>query len=326
MGIFNKNSTSGSVVATGNPVANQLLGSFSIALGNTPSPFVFPKFANFGGKPLNFFNINLSLSGVAGSTAPSGMQPIEYTISRLVATDRNASTIFNLNGSKNDISITARLSNPHGTWSPSPTPSTPAASGDVSASWNFQYFHTIPISSFDLFSSGDVNTLASATSGSTTLASATDTATIKGNYYNVPEIRTKWIITDVPVASTGSINLSPYLAKDVNTLILAMQYGSDSNIGSSGDGITFSANGNLQLQNVSLADLINVEDIVYKDSVSQGSGHVNGLITLVSPQAPFQPTFASTSQTQFSVDFTSAPTLLNSAYTNTIRLYQLVTY
>jgi hypothetical protein len=224
-----------------------------------------------------------------------------------------------LDGRKNDISLSARLFSNNGQYNPSlyltgTSSNATAASTTYTSTWNIEYPYSIPASAFPLnlnvvFSGfGDL-----ATANASSIASGTASLSLYGSYIPHSFTYAKLRSIDIPVSGAGEITLNTFYDQQQNYLLQAYQYGSDSNIGA--NGITFSTNGSLQELNVPLQSFIDEENLAYPNSVSSGVGHINGFINL------FSPAFTATAATQLQVAFANAPTLLNPNYTDRVRTY-----
>jgi hypothetical protein len=301
------------------PVKGRFLTTQSATLGATQVAQPTFQIPNFNGLPMSSLKLTLNTSVTSTATATTVL-PAEAAIAELQITDNVGNILVQLDGRKNDISLTARLFSNNGQYTPSPyltgsaTSNALAASTTATAVWNIEYPFSIPASAFPLnlnvvFSSlGDL-----VPSGDAALASGSATLSIYGSYVAHSFTYAKVRSIDIPVTGAGTITLNTYYDGLQTYLLQAYQYGNDSNIGT--NGITFSTDGSLQQLNVPLENYIQEENLNYPNSVSSGNGHVNGFINL------FSPPFKESAATQLQINFASAPSLLNSNFANEVRTY-----
>jgi len=300
------------------PVKGRFLTTQSATLGATQVAQPTFQIPNFNGLPMSSFKLTLNTSVTSTATATTVL-PAEAAIAELQITDNVGNILLQLDGRKNDISLTARLFSNNGQYNPSPyltgtSSNALAANTTATAVWNIEYPFSIPASAFPLnlnvvFSSlGDL-----VPSGAAALASGSATLSIYGSYVAHSFTYAKVRSIDIPVTGAGTITLNTYYDGLQTYLLQAYQYGNDSVIGS--NGITFSTDGSLQQLNVPLENYIQEENLNYPNSVSSGNGHINGFINL------FSPAFKESAATQLQINFATAPSLLNSNFANEVRTY-----
>ncbi|MEM3264669.1 MAG: hypothetical protein QXH07_01815 [Thermoplasmata archaeon] len=305
-------------VVNAQPVKGRFLTTQSATLGTAQVAAPTFQIPNFNGLPLSSLKFAITTS-ITDTTTTATVLPVESVIAQLQLTDNVGNIIMQLDGRKNDISLSARLFSNNGQYSPSPyltgsTTSNTAAPGTYTASWNIEYPYSIPASAFPL----NLNVIFSgfgdlATANASGLTAGSASISIYGDYVAHSFTYAKLRSIDIPVAGTGTITLNTFYDQQQVYLLQAYQYGSDSVIGP--NGITFSTDGSLQQLNVPLESYINEENLNYPNSVSPGVGHINGFVNL------FSPAFKETAATQLQINFASVPSLLNPNYQGKIRSY-----
>jgi hypothetical protein len=301
------------------PVKGRFLTTQTATIGTTQTAAPTFQIPNYNGLPMSSLKLTLNTSVTSSSTATTVL-PAEAAIAELQLTDNVGNILMQLDGRKYDISLTARLFSNNGQYNPSPyltgsaTSDALAASTTATAAWNIEYPFSIPASAFPL----NLNVVFSGLgdlvpSGDAALASGSATLSIYGSYVAHSFTYAKIRSIDIPVTGAGNITLNTYYDGLQTYLLQAYQYGNDSDIGS--NGITFSTDGSLQQLNVPLANYIQEENLNYPNSVSSGVGHIDGYVNL------FSPAFKESAATQLQIDFSSAPSLLNSNYANEVRTY-----
>lgn len=291
------------------PVNDQLVASYgSIALNAGTQAQNMIQIQNYNNLPISSIKMTLSVTDTTGSTVPTGVNSIENVIQSLKLQTKSGTNIFDFNGTLLDISNVSRYLNPAGLVNNSPTPADSAASTEYPETWNI----VIPVSvNAKHFPLKLFFTAAPLASRATTLNGMTSTITslsLYASYHNISVIDQQIVTQTLPVASTGTINLAPNYLQSRVYYMQSYIYGavqsssaSDSSIGTTGNGITFTPNGQLYLQNAPLQSFITTENTKYPNTVSTGVGHETGMINL------FTEPFTSTAATQFEIDFTSAP-------------------
>ncbi|MEM3265762.1 MAG: hypothetical protein QXH07_07395 [Thermoplasmata archaeon] len=319
MALFGKSS---GIVSTGQPVNNQLVASFgSIALNSNLQPQNMVQIPNYNGLPMSSFKISLNVTDTTGSTAPSGVFPIETVIKELKIQTNNGINIVDFDGALFDISNTARYLNPVGLINNSPTPADSAASTSYTADWELIVPFGIDAKYFPLklfFTAAPLSYRATTLNGMT---STINSLKIYASYHPISIVDQAIVNQTIPVPGTGTINLQPQYPLNRTMYMQAYVYGAvqsssatDSPIGVNGSGITFSPNGALNIQNAPLQTFIDEENTKYANTVSAGVGHEVGMVNL------FTPPFVTNAATQFSIDFTSAPSTSGAeGQTNQIR-------
>ncbi|MEM0050103.1 MAG: hypothetical protein QXW39_06190 [Candidatus Bathyarchaeia archaeon] len=299
------------------PVKGRFLTTQSATLGAAQVAAPTFQIPNFNGLPMSSLKFAINTS-ITDTTTTATVLPVESVIAQLQLTDNVGNIIMQLDGRKNDISLSARLFSNNGQYTPSPyltgTTSNSATPGTYTASWNIEYPYSIPASAFPL----NLNVIFSgfgdlATAGAAGLTAGSASISIYGDYVNHSFTYAKLRSIDIPIAGTGTITLNTFYDQLQTYLLQAYQYGSDSVIGP--NGITFSTDGSLQQLNVPLESYIDEENLNYPNSVSPGVGHINGFINL------FSPAFKETAATQLQINFASVPSLLNPNYSGKIRSY-----
>lgn len=302
---------------TAQPVKGRFLTTQTATLGASQSAQPTFQIPNFNGLPMSSLKFSVSTS-VTDTTTTATVLPVESVIAQLQLTDNVGNILMQLDGRKNDVSLTARLFSNNGQYLPSGyltgTTSSSATPATYTASWNIEYPFSIPASAFPL----NLNVIFSglsdlATAGATGLTAGTATISIYADYVAHSFTYAKIRSIDIPVSGTGNITLNTFYDQLQTYLLQAYQYGADANIGS--NGITFSTDGSLQQLNVPLQSYINEENLNYPNSVSSGVGHVAGFVNL------FSPAFRQTAASQLQITFGTAPSLLNPNYTDKVRSY-----
>ncbi len=303
---------------TAQPVKGRFLTTQTAVLSASQTAQPTFQIPNFNGLPLSALRFNVSTSITTGATATEVL-PIEDVIQQLQLTDNTGNILMQLDGRKNDISLTARLFSNNGQYTPS-TSLTGVASGTASLTttytglWNIEYPFSIPASAFPL----NLNVIFSGLndlviSGQASLASGSATLSIYADYISHSFTYAKIRSIDIPVNGSGELTLNTYYDQLQTYLLQSYQYGVDSVLGS--NGITFSTDGSLQQLNVPLQSYINEENLNYPNSVSSGVGHIKGFVNL------FSPVFSQTASTQLQMNFDTPPSLINPNYTNKVRSY-----
>lgn len=302
--------TKSSTAVNAPPVNEQLVASFgSIALGAAQAPQNMVQIQNYNGLPMSSLKLHLSVTDTTGgTTAPSGVFSIENVIQELKLQTNSGINLFDFNGTLLDISTTSRYLNPVGLINNSPTPADSAVSTAYTSTWDIVLPFAVAAKYFPLKLFFTAAPLASRATTLNAMTSTINTLAVYASYHPISVFDQQIINQTISVPGTGTINLSTQYLQDRTYYMQAYQYGAvesssatDSPIGSSGNGITFTPNGQLYLQNAPLEAFITTENTKYPNTVSTGVGHETGLINL------FTNTFKATAATQFNVDFTSAP-------------------
>ena len=306
-------------VKVSQPVKNRFLTTQTATLGSAQTAAPTFQIPNFNGLPMSSLSMKVSTS-VTDTTTTATVLGVESAIAQFQLTDNVGNILMQLDGRKNDISLTARLFSNNGQYNPSPyltgTSSSSATPGTYTASWNIEYPFSIPASKFPLNLNVVFSALGDLSQGNSDgITAGSVTLSVYGSYIAHSFTYAKIRSIDIPVSATGNITLNTFYDQLQTYLLQAYQYGADSNIGISGNGITFSTDGSLQQLNNPLQQYINEENLNYPNSVSSGVGHIGGFINL------FSPVFTQTAATQLSIDFTSTPSLLNSNYSKETRSY-----
>lgn len=291
------------------PVNEQLVASYgSIALGAGPAPQNMVLVQNYNGLPMSSMKLHLSVTDTTGATIPSGVFSIENVIQELKLQTNSGVNLFDFNGSLLDISTTSRYLNPVGLVNNSPTPADSAASTQYTATWDIVLPFAVAAKYFPLKLFFTASPLASRATTLNSMTSTINTLSIYASYHPISIVDQSIVNQTIPVSGTGQINLAPQLLQNRTYYMQAYQYGAvesnsatDSPIGSTGNGITFTPTGQLYLQNAPLEAFITTENTKYPNTVSIGIGHETGMINL------FTNTFSASASTQFNIDFTSAP-------------------
>ena len=304
------NKTPASAAVNAPPVNEQLVASYgSIALGSGPAPQNMVLIQNYNGLPMSSMKLHLSVTDTTGgTTAPSGVFSIENTMQELKLQTNSGINLFDFNGTLLDISTTSRYLNPVGLVNNAPTPADSAVSTAYKADWDIVLPFAVAAKYFPLKLFFTASPLASRATTLNAMTSTINTLSVYASYHPISVFDQTIVNQTIPVSGTGQINLAPQLLQDRTYYMQAYQYGdvenssaSDSSIGSTGNGITFTPNGQLYLQNAPLQSFITTENTKYPNTISTGVGHETGMINL------FTNTFKATSATQFNIDFTSAP-------------------
>ena len=307
-GVF-KLAGTGSPSNSKTPVSNQLVASYgNIALTGSTNPQTMVIIPNYKGMPMSSFKISLSVTDTTGATVPSGVFSIENVIQSIKLQTKDGKNIFDFNGSLLDISTTARYLNPAGLVNNSPTPADSTASTAYTETWDIIIPFGVAAKFFNCKLFVTFNTLASRATTGNSMTSTINYLRIYANYHDVAVVDQQIINQTIPISGTGSINLQPNLIDTRTYYMQAYQYGgvesssaTDSVIGSTGNGITFTPDGNLYYQNSPLQTFIDKENTQYPNTISIGVGHETGLINL------FTDPFVAGASTEFTIDFTGTP-------------------
>jgi hypothetical protein len=296
----------------GRNVYNQFIFSTgTVSLGSNLLPQTTQLIPNYNNTAMSSFKIALTVTDTTGgSTAPSGVQPIESVIQQIRVQTNDGIDLINASGAYLDLSATARYLTPGGLYYPSPTPADTSTSTPYAVTWNLVFPFSVDASKFPLKCFVTYNTLGSR---ATTLNSMTSTVNLSfyANYTPHTFTAAKIKNISIPVAATGTIPLSTYYDIGSKYLLQAYQYGtlstssssSDNAIGTTGSGITFTPDGSLSTSSAPLQTFVDKENIAYPNSISTGIGHIYGMINLFSD--PFVATAASTHP----INFASAPSV-----------------
>lgn len=307
-GLLNKTAASSAVSAP--PVNEQLVASFgSIALGAGPAPQNMVQIQNYNGLPMSSMKLHLSVTDTTGATTtPSEVFSIENVIQELKLQTNSGINLFDFQGTLLDISTTSRYLNPVGLVNNSPTPADSATSTQYTQTWDIVLPFAVAAKYFPLKLFFTASPLASRATTLNAMTSTINTLSVYASYHPISVFDQAIINQTIPVSGTGQINLAPQMLQDRTYYMQAYQYGavegsgaSDSPIGSTGNGITFTPSGQLYIQNAPLQSFITTENTKYPNTVSTGVGHETGMVNL------FTNTFKASAATQFNVDFTSAP-------------------
>ena len=306
------------------PVVNdqQIVSYGSVDLTNNLLSQNVVQVPNYKNLDISSLTLQLSVSSTTSTSAPTGVVPIESVIKSLEIQSINGKDIWRpLDGSLFDISNFARYLNPAGVVNNSPFFPT-AVSTTATTSWNVNIPFAINRKHFPLKVFVTFNTLASC---ATTLNSMTVTVssfTMLASYHDIKPADVMLKPISVPVTAAGNATLQQYYDIGHTYYSQILSYGnvqestaSDSVIGSTGTGITFTPDGSLYLSNVPLQAFIQKENNTYPNTVSAGVGHETGMVNL------FTNPFVATAASQLSVDFTSTPNVATN--TQTVRLLNI---
>jgi hypothetical protein len=316
---LNKTSTT-SASNTGIPAVNdQQIASFgSYTLGSNLGTQNVVQVPNYKGLDISSISLSIELSQVNGSTSPSGMANVETAIKTLEIQAANGKDIMRLDGSLYDISNFGRYLNAAGVVSNSPILET-TASTTFTPSWNINIPFAIPASLFPLKLFVTFNTLSSMASTLNSMTVEVTSFKIVASYHKVNPTPMQLKAISIPVSATGTAQLNQYLDQGKTYYSQFMSYGdvqtssdTDDPIASTGTGITFTPDGSLYISNASLQSFISKENNAYPNTVSTGVGHETGLVNL------FVNPYVASAATQFSVDFTSTPSVAGNS--DTVRL------
>lgn len=302
-----KSASSGSAVSPA--VNSQLIASFgSVDLNDNLQAQNLVQVPNYNNMAMSSMKLHISVTDTTSTSVPTGVNSIENVIKTLKLQTANGVNIFDFDGSLLDISCTARYLNPNGVVNNSPTPADSAASTGYTETWDIIIPFSVAAKYFPAKLFVVVNTLSSRATTLNGMTSTVNAIDVYANYHNVSVIDQAIVNQTLPVASTGNINLSTNYLQNRTYYMQAYQYGdvqsssaTDSPIGATGNGITFTPNGALYNQNTPLQAFIDKENTQYPNTVSTGVGHEIGMINL------FSDVFEATAATQLSIDFTSAP-------------------
>ncbi len=291
------------------PVNEQLVASYgSIALGNGPAPQNMVLIQNYNGLPMSSLKLHLSVTDTTGTTVPSGVFSIENVIQELKLQTNSGINLFDFEGGLLDISTTSRYLNPAGLVNNAPVPADSAASTAYTSVWDIVLPFAVAAKYFPLKLFFKAAPVASRATTLNSMTSTINSLELYASYHPIDVFDQAIINQTIPVSGTGQINLAPQYLQDRTYYMQAYQYGgvesssaSDSPIASTGNGITFTPDGQLYLQNAPLGGFITTENTKYPNTISTGVGHETGLINL------FTNTFKATAATQFNIDFTSTP-------------------
>lgn len=307
-GLLSGSGLSKTVVAP--PVNEQLVASYgSIALNSNTQPQNMVLIQNYNNLPMSSMKLHLEVEDTTGTTAPSGVYSIENVIQSLKLQTNSGLNLFDFNGQLLDISNTARYLNPAGLVNNSPTPADSSASTSYTEDWDIIIPFAVAAKWFPLKLFFTASPLASRASTLNSMTSTINNLSVYASYHPISVSDQAIANQTISVPGTGSTNLSSQLIQDRTYYMQAYQYGdvqggssaTDSPIGASGNGITFTPTGQLYLQNAPLQSFITTENTKYPNTVSTGVGHETGMVNL------FTNTFKATASTNFTIDFTSAP-------------------
>lgn len=306
-GLLSGSKLGNSVVAP--PVNEQLVASFgSIALNANTQPQNMVLIQNYNNLPMSSMKLHLSVTDTTSTTVPSGVFSIENVINELKLQTNSGINLLDFSGTLLDISTTSRYLNPAGLVNNSPTPADSAASTPYTETWDIVLPFAVAAKYFPLKLFFTASPLASRATTLNSMTSTINTLSLYASYHPISVIDQSIVNQTIPVSGTGQINLAPQYLQNRTYYMQAYQYGAvqgsgatDSPIGATGNGITFTPNGQLYLQNAPLQSFITTENTKYPNTVSTGVGHETGMVNL------FTNTFTATASTQFNIDFTSAP-------------------
>ena len=306
-GLLSGSGLSKTVVAP--PVNEQLVASYgSIALNSNTQPQNMVLIQNYNNLPMSSMKLHLSVTDTTSTTVPSGVFSIENVINELKLQTNSGINLFDFSGTLLDISTTSRYLNPAGLVNNSPTPADSAASTQYTETWDIVLPFAVAAKYFPLKLFFTASPLASRATTLNSMTSTINTLSLYASYHPISVIDQSIVNQTIPVSGTGQINLAPQYLQNRTYYMQAYQYGAvqgsgatDSPIGAAGNGITFTPNGQLYLQNAPLQSFITTENTKYPNTVSTGVGHETGMVNL------FTNTFTATASTQFNIDFTSAP-------------------
>jgi len=306
----------GKATSGGEVVSDQLVAAFgTTALNGNIQPMQMVQIPSYGNSPLTSLRLSLNVTDSTSTTAPSGVTPIETIIKQFEIQTNSGRIITDFDGSWYDISLTARYLTQGGLYNASPTPADSAASTQYTSEWDLVLPISISLDEFPLKLFVSYNTI---NSRATTLNGMTSTI----NFFKVyasyaPHSFIPAMIKNItiPVPGTGNISLQQYYDMGKTYLMQAYEYGtpsttnsaSDSPIGPNGNGVTFTPNGQLYLQNAPLQSFIEKENITYANSIGPGNGHIYGVVNL------FTSTFTDSAATQLQIGFTSTPSAAGNA-------------
>ena len=300
----------GAPAAPAAPVDNQLVASFgTTSLGGNTLPQNMVEIPAYRGLAASSFRLHLSVTDTTGATtAPSGVNSIENVIKNITLQTASGKNIVNMDGSLLDISNTARYLDPQGLINNSPTPADSATSTAYTDSWDITVPFAIANKHFPLKLFVTYNTLSSRATTLNSMTSQINALNVYMSYHPISVLDQAIVNQTIPVSSTGNINLATQYLLNRLYYMQAYVYGdvqassaTDSPIGATGQGVTFTPDGSLYMQNSPLQSFINLENSKYPNTVSTGVGHETGMVNL------FTNPFKATSSTQFNVGFTSAP-------------------
>ena len=306
-GSGNSGSANGSISPT---VGKQLVASFgNISLGANLNPQNMVEIPNYNGYDISSITISLSFNQTNTATAPTGPQAIENAISFFKVQTKGGKDILPFYGGYLDISNTCRNLNPAGLVNNSPLINTTASFSGAVGPWEITIPLAIakkwqPLKLFVTFNT--LSALATTLNGMT----ATVSLNVYATYHPLKNVTDMCIVTQtIPVASTGdSIALQSNFPQDRICYMQAYVYGdvqassaTDSPIGSTGSGITFTPTGAPYYQSAPLSNFITEENTRFPNTTGNSTGHETGMINL------FTDPFTITAATQFNVGFTSLP-------------------
>lgn len=334
MGFGSSNSNSTKSLGTGGNAAqnvpvvgSQLVasyGSITLSAGlQTQNVVLIPNYKNLDISSLTL-QLNTSITNTA--TAPTNVNGIESVIKQFTIQANNGKNIWQpLDGSLYDISNYGRYLNTAGVVDNSPAFSA-TVSATVPQTWNINIPFAISRTLFPLklFTTFNVNAaIAGTTNGSTAVVNS---MSVLASYHDLglkdakSQVQLKPI--SVPVVAAGTASLQQYYDYGRVYYSQILSYGdvqnsdaSDSPIGSTGTGITFTPNGELYNSNVPLEAYIAQENNRFPNTVAAGIGHETGLVNL------FTDPFVAGAASELSIDFTSTPTVARNA--NSLRLLMI---
>jgi hypothetical protein len=199
------------------------------------------------------------------------------------------------------------------------------ASTTVSSTFNVNIPFGIPANAFPLKLFTTFNTIGSMASTANGMTVTVSSLNISASYHKINPTPVQLKAISIPVSAAGTIQVNQYLDVGKTYYSQFMSYGdvqksdaTDSVIGSTGTGITFSPDGSLYQSNVPLQSFISKENNTYPNAVSAGVGHETGLINM------FVNPYVASAATQFSVDFTSTPSVAGTS--DTMRLLSVESF
>ncbi|MEM3859086.1 MAG: hypothetical protein QW478_06725 [Candidatus Micrarchaeaceae archaeon] len=262
MALFGKTSSVAGLAGSQPVYGQNIISVGSTSLGATPVTINLPNIDSYNGNPIVNLNFSISVTDTTGSTAPSGVNSIESIIKKFSLQSLNGfgEPIIDFDGTYGEFTRWQRLINVKGIYVSAPTPADSAASTPYTATWTFGLQFYIPAVLFPLKPTLTLNTLASRTTGSTTLASSVvNSISVTADYVASAGARTRLKKIPISDATTGTFLISSYLDKNVVFNQFAFDFGADSNLNATNT-FNLAYQGQQKITNLPYQNIINAEN------------------------------------------------------------------
>jgi len=298
------NSNSGAV-ANAPPVEGvQVINVGSTALsGSTQSP-TLPLIPNYNGLPSAVMHFQLIVTDTTGNTTAPTAAPIENVLKEFSIRSLNKSIpLFDIRGDYLEFSRWQHLKNPNGYYVASPTPSDTVTATTYTATWNFDLYFSIPPQLFPLVPSITLNTTASRATTAYGLTSTMNSLTVTMDYipHQITGNGTRLVNSTIQDATTGQVQLGPFIDKGVTIVQQAYDFGADTNLNTSNT-FNFGIGSNQLLLNAGYQTIINKENTLFPSAT-----HISGFFPLFTTPFYSDPTVA------YSANVLSAPSINGNA-------------